>query len=630
MNIERKSRRALTETKSTEPNESNRISVRLLKTEADSERILSSLLNPVVSDTGVIGLDEVPLNPAKLAATFDMSSALRPNVDAYINNIYSQDYRFEPSLDLNSPDSIERVRVAMYVESLLHAHDVGGTLDLKPPVDKEVAAKILELRRQSIVELAVARRFFSSCNPDGSYLDLMKMTGQNIEVTGNGYWEVLRGQDGKPRNLKYVPSVTMRIGPGGETVVKTSRKITDISHEVVKVRRTFKKFAQVDSSGQPVTWFKEFGDPRLMNKKTGVYYADLKDLLNAERKASKQTDKTNFTTEFIATEIIHFSISSLISLYGVPRWSGTIPSVLGSRELDETNLDYFLSNAIPALALLCSGGRLGQNAEERLKEFFTDEVRGRKAAHKLIVLEAETQRHAVVGPSKSPRLEFVPLRSSQQQDALFQVYDQRNIDKIGRNFRLPSSLLGIGKFSLEDMRFAEEQVYQPERESLDSKINTFLMPALGVKFWKYKSDTAITRDPEVVGKLVLQAIKEGAIVPAEARMLLEKVFDREFPVIRAVWAYQPMPLTLAALGIAAGPAEAVREQGRQDGAASPQNILVRELGLSPEEASVFDIYGGASDFSERAQNYNILQAIGGLKPTGNGQSNSEDGVNEDE
>jgi capsid portal protein len=466
----------------------------------------------------------------------------------------------------------------MFAESLIIADETETSIDdVKEPNDDDVEKRVQSLRRQASLEKAIARKFFSSCVPGGTFADLRKVTRQDYEISGNAYWEVLRGNDGRPRTLVFVPSSKMRLGKADptEVTVKIPQKVTDITWETVKIKRTFKRFTQLNETGQPRTWFKELGDPRIMSRKTGTYYSTLTSMVKSEGKAVAE-----------ATEILHFDLTSLASQYGIPRYSGNIPAVLGSRELDETNLDYFLSNAVPALALLCAGGRFAKGVDEKLKEFFTEEVRGRRSTHKLVVLEAEVQRRAQAsGASAVPRIEFVPLRNAQMQDAMFLNYDERNTKKVNASFRLPASLTGSSKFSLSDLRFAEEQVYQPERDTFDDKINNNIMPLLRVTFWAFKSNATAARDPEVIGDLTISAAREGLIIPAEARGILSEILGKDFPVIDELWANQPLPLTIAALTVKAGPAEAVREQGRQDGNPAPIERLLQELGLAPDQAA---------------------------------------------
>ncbi len=516
-------------------------------------------------------LEPVPIG--SLLTAVERSGALRPNIDAYITNIDSRGHHFDPVIDIVAPDALEKVADAMFVEALSRANDADNEIDdVNPPTEEAVKKKFEHIKRRVKVDEVRAKAFFDNCFPDGSFTELRQLTRQDLESVGDAYWEVLRGKDNLIRTLLWERACNIRIGkkPLDEVEVKERVKVTDISFDTIKVKRQFLTYVRLDNTNTVVAWFKSFGDPRVMSKQSGNFFEDVAEM---QKKEPKSTE---------ATEIFRFHIHSAVSLYGQPRWIGDLPAVLGSREVDEVNLDYFMSNGVPALALLVSGARFGSGQHERLKEFFEEEVRGRRATHKVVVLEAEPSRRTPDGPSRVPKMEFVPLRNTQISDALFQEYDKRNMSKLSADFRHPESIASASKPTLADMRFAEEQVYQPEREGFDELMNKFIMPAIGLAFVKFQTNSTPIRDPETMGKLAILSVKEGVIVPNEGRKVLRSVFGIEFPMHVERWAKQPLPITLASLGVAAGPAEAVRQQGRNAGDASTQTAeLLGDVGLDP-------------------------------------------------
>jgi hypothetical protein len=266
---------------------------------------------------------------------------------------------------------------------------------------------------------------------------------------------------------------------------------------------------------------------------------------------------------------------------------------LGSRELDETNLDLFRSNGIPAMLLLVAGGHMASSAYERLKEFFAEEIRGKKSMHNVAVIEAESQRKTgQQTPSPAPKIDVVPLRAAQVKDALFQEYDKSNRTKIRGDFRLPASIVGEAAFRLEDLRYADEQVYDPERDTFDSAINREFLAALGIRYWKFESVGSVLRNSDAVSTAILEATREGVYTPDEAREFLSKILNVDAGRLHTKWASIPLPLLLALVGMKAGPAEAVREQGRQAGKPSMQDTLFAELGLTPPDTSDLVPSGG--------------------------------------
>ena len=540
-----------------------------------------------------------PIDLKALAGLFELSGVLRPNVETYMTNVEAQGHRFSPAFDLLAQDADERVADSILVERLTAATASKLNVDaIMPPTKQEVETKLTELKRSARIELAVLRAFFASCTTDGTFTDLRVQTRQDLEVLGVAYWEVLRGVDGRPRTLIRIDPVSMRLGSEvHEVSVKIQRRTSDTTWETVNVARPFRRFCQVDTLTSPLVWFKQLGDPRVVSRETGKVY---------QTEAAMRTKEPN---AHLATEVMYWSIPSLSSPYGLPRWIGNLPGVLGSRNLDEVNLDYFDNNAIPALALLVAGGRLAKGTAERLKEFFEESVRGKRSHHKLVTLEAVGAKSAsMTGPQIVPKLEFVPLRSSQKDDATFQAYDDRNKRKVGYSFRMPSSF-AEGKITPVDLRLAEEQVFNPLRISFDSKINKFLLPELGVRFWEFESNSIAPRDPETLGKLALDHGVAGFLLPTEVRRVLERVFNTVLPPIRHKWAGIPLPFTMGAFRFKAGPAEAVREQGRQSGDPAPVEQLLGELGLGskPEQDDDLDYSGSMNGALEALS---IIQPLG--------------------
>jgi capsid portal protein len=117
---------------------------------------------------------------------------------------------------------------------------------------------------------------------------------------------------------------------------------------------------------------------------------------------------------------------------------------------------------VPPLALLVSGGKLSDASIPRLERFIEENLKGKENFHKILILEAEGGGGS--GETARAKIELHPLTDAQQQDALFQVYDERNIDKVGTAFRLPRLIRGESKdfnrsTAESALRFAEDQVF---------------------------------------------------------------------------------------------------------------------------------------------------------------------------
>jgi PBSX family phage portal protein len=484
------------------------------------------------------GALQPPYDPEALCLLVEHSNSLRQNVDAYATNIDGFGYRFEPAIDFEAEDARQKVADALTLERIA-ARDAGtlpeGT-PLAPPAE-EVAVRFGELRQLARAERARLDSFFDFCCFDHSFVDLRRRSRQDLEVTGNAFWEVLRDGKGDLARFVYVPSYTVRLLPlDREAVEVTERvRVSTISFDSVSARRRLRRYVQIQ--GAERVYFKSFGDPRVISRSTGRVFPDIGAL-----KAAQADDGP-------ATELLHFAIHSPRSPYGVPRWVGTLLSVLGSRQMEEVNYLYFENKSVPPLALLVSGGRLSDASVPRIERFIDENLKGKANFHKILILEADGSG---TGDGGRAKIELRPLTDAQQHDALFQVYDERNIDKVGSAFRLPRMLRGESKdfnraTAESALRFAEDQVFQPERDEFDFLMNRKVLADMGVRFWRFRSQTPVTRDPERMTEMVERLVRVGVLTPEEGRTLAGDIFNREFRKIGDDWTKRPITLTLAGI-----------------------------------------------------------------------------------
>lgn len=479
-----------------------------------------------------------PYDPETLCLLVEHSNSLRQNVDAYATNIDGNGYRFDAVIDFDAEDARSKVADAITLERLAarETRTLPEGMSTTPSAE-EVSARFTELRQAARVERARLDAFFDFACFDHSFVDLRRRTRQDLEVTGNAFWEVLRDGKGDLARLVYVPSYTVRLLPlDREAVEVTERaRVSPVSFDTVRSRRRMRRYVQVQST--ECVYFKSFGDPRVVSRSTGRVFNDI-----AALKAAKPDDGP-------ATELLHFAIHSPRSPYGVPRWVGTLLSVLGSRQMEEVNFLYFENKSVPPMALLVSGGRISEASVPRIERFIEENLKGKANFHKILILEADG---AGTGDGGRAKIELRPLTDAQQQDALFQVYDERNIDKVGSAFRLPRLLRGESKdfnraTAESALRFAEDQVFQPERDEFDFLINRKLLADMGIRFWRFRSQTPVTRDPERMTEMVERLVRVGVLTPEEGRLLAGDIFNREFRKIGDDWTKRPITLTLAGI-----------------------------------------------------------------------------------
>ena len=266
------------------------------------------------------------------------------------------------------------------------------------------------------VEKNQLQRFFEFCCTDISFATLRRRTRQDIEILGNGFWEVIRDGKGEVCQFDYVPGFTVRLMPLDKVPVTIPMKVkvNEFDYDEVKVQRRFRRYIQMFETR--IVYFKEYGDPRVVSSKNGRTFRTEGEL--------REYDKTDVP----ATEMLHFKVHTSRSGYGIPRWIGTLLAVLGSRQAEEVNYLYFDNKSIPPLAVLVSGGKISGETVTRIQDFINNEIKGKANFHKLLVLEAEGQQNPnSMSDNGRMKIELKPLTQAQQSDALFQNYDERNI-----------------------------------------------------------------------------------------------------------------------------------------------------------------------------------------------------------
>jgi len=352
---------------------------------------------------------------------------------------------------------------------------------------------------------------------------------RDLELTGNAYFEVVRDVKNAIQSFTHIPSYQMRLGQIEEESNIVTRPILelkeDLSVDIVNLKeyRRFRKYVQSKSImkqnmsviyGNKIRWFKEFGDERIYNNETG-------ELADKELPIEKR-----------ATEIIHLTIYSARSSYGLPRYIGNLLSIYGDRASEEINFVTFRNNNIPSMMVMVSNGQLTEGSIDRLTSFVESTIQGSSNYSKFIVLEAEGGEEGEEG--NQVKLDVKPLSSEQNRDALFQNYSKNNQDKIRRVWRLPPIFLGkTDDYSRttadSSRRLADEQVFAPERDEFDNLINRILFPYMRIRYHKFKSNSPNTTDNTQLVQILSSAEKTGGMTPRIARALLEDILGTELP-----------------------------------------------------------------------------------------------------
>jgi capsid portal protein len=482
-----------------------------------------------------------PEDPNELYKVYQLSSYAEPCVDAVVTNLCKSPWKLIPVLPFDRPEvaKAEIRKMLLWKKAQgVASNSVEELLALEKLVtDAEVDETFEALRVRASLEECTLCNFFACAVPDMTFRQLRILTGQDYEITGNAYWELLRDESGSLLGMKWLPSVSMRCTPQSEVQVPVQTIVKARAWDLKRVShlRRFRRYVQLQG-GSVSNYFKEYGDPRILSRKSGKFYESLDKLQEAEG------DERTGDVALPATEVLHFKLLfGKSGAYGKPRWSGNFVSMRGSRDLDEENQKVVTDENIPSIMLLVSGGVIAKNSYATIKEAIQKKAKGRKG---IMLVEAVAANKGPVSPQQNPTIAVERFKKEQTSDMLFQKYDERNELKAASSWRIPFTALG--KFtganrSVADVaqRYVQDQVYAPLRADLNEPINAYLLPELGITLWAYDTEAIQPRDPQQRADILRILTESGILSPNEARQLAAPIFEKRLDDLEGLWAQLP-------------------------------------------------------------------------------------------
>jgi len=405
-------------------------------------------------------------------------------------------------------------------------------------IEPTLRGKIVNAGEES--ELAT---FIDNANTDESLKAVMSKVIHDRESVGFGFMEVIRDAVGELSILRHAPALYTRLTakhPQEVLVQYTVSRGRRVS--VIKEFTKFRRYVQL-CNGQTV-YFKEYGDPRRLNRTSGLFEGD-----------------PGYTAGDDATEIVHFKLPSN-EPYGVPRWINQLPSILGSREAELVNLRYFKDNTVPPMMLTVSGGRLTADSHKELTRMLTTNSIGADRQNRIMLVEAVGEGDSLDAKGSTVTLKVEKLTDSRQSDALFKDYDTANQQKVRSSFRLPPIVLGLSNESnyanAQVSAFvAESQVFGPARDEIDEKLNKTLVNGkfgLAMTTARLKGRVPSINSPESVVKTLTALNVIGAVTPRSAQMVANQILQTELPAYPLPgekgyedWMDKPLTLTTGAV-----------------------------------------------------------------------------------
>jgi PBSX family phage portal protein len=334
----------------------------------------------------------------------------------------------------------------------------------------------------------------------------------------------------------------------------------DVSTHPNEASNKYCKYRQ--NLGGKTVYFREFGDPRIMDSRSGKYLTDGDTALLAEHRAN---------------EIIEFAIGT--EPYGEVRWEGQILGIDGSRKAENLNNNYFTNGRHTPLLIMIKGGTLTEDSFTKLQAYMNN-IKGEAGQHAFIVLEAENADNRTdFEGEKQPEIEIKDLAAILQKDELFQEYLDNNRRRVQSAFQLPDLYVGyttdFNRATAQTaMEVTEKQVFQPERKSLAWAVNNKLLNGYNFKYVE-----AYFKEPDIsntddLAKILNIAERAGGLTPNKAKEIAYSIMGDNFEPFDGEWGELPLAYSKAQAGPAAPPVTEQLGQQIQKAAAQRDDAVV--------------------------------------------------------
>lgn len=360
----------------------------------------------------------------------------------------------------------------------------------------------IEETQQMKVEWNNASQIMDLLNTDMNTKEVFEDIIESRETYGIAYLEVIRDLSGNVAQIEFIRDTpTIRKSINLEPAIETTYFYKG---EPVIRQKKFCKYKQ-DKNGKTV-FFKEFGDPRIMDIRTGEYITD-----NEVPEIQNQ-----------ANEILEFVIGT--EDYGLVRWVGQMLGIDGARKAENLNNNYFENGRHTPLAVIVSGGTLSEESFTRLQQYMND-IKGESGQHAFLLLEVEDgEEKAGFEEDKKPTVELKDMASILQKDELFQEYIDNSRRKAQSAFRLPDLYTGYTTdFNRATAQTAQEitekQVFAPERESLAWILNNKLMNGYGFKYIEFYFKKPDITNPDDISRILTISERAGGVTPNMAKRI---------------------------------------------------------------------------------------------------------------
>jgi len=369
-------------------------------------------------------------------------------------------------------------------------------------------------------EFSQMKRIIELLNFEGDTKEVFENVITARETYGIAYIECIRNLEGKVVEIDFIkdtPSIEM-----SKPLEPAQDIIYYYNGEPIIRKKKFRKYKQT-IAGKTV-YFKEFGDPRIMDKRTGEYVAGIDDFLQSN-------------------EILEFALGT--EPYGEVRWIGQIIGVDGARKAEGLNNNYFTNGRHTPLMIIVKGGTLTDDSFEKLQSYING-IKGENGQHAFLIMEVEnSEPTTALTDVKQPEVEIKEMASILQKDELFQGYQDNTRRRNQSAFQLPDLYVAyttdFNRATAQTaMEVTEKQVFQPERVSLAWQINNKLLNEYGFKHCEVRFEAPDITNPDDITKILNITERAGGMTPNIAKDLTYDTLGKDAENYTEEWGDIPL------------------------------------------------------------------------------------------
>ena len=400
------------------------------------------------------------------------------------------------------------------------------------------------------------QRFLVACSVPLGLEGVIDRVDRDTETIGWGAVEVLRDGTGTVAAFEHVRGYQVRRGRTLPPILVDVPIVHPGTGDLVKVPRyrRFSTFVQlVDGRA---AFFKEFGDPRMIDRSSG--------LVVPEDKAA------TFPEDLQATEIAFFAIYSPHTSYGVPRWIGGSAHARLERETADLVVSWFLDAPIGAKLAMVAGGSWKEASLKKAIGQIDQLARGKGNAWTLIALEAEKADGGAFAEETAGAPARIALEDLAYEIPAGLYQGEGNLmdesaRRLARLFRLPPVYWGgsddFSRAAVNGARAtAEEQVIRPIRRlRWETRLNHEILPSMGINRWKLALGGASTTDDTEIANAIGAFVEGGGVSPNALIRFWNDLTGQDVDPVSEPWGDRPLSLVLELVKAKADPNKALGE-----------------------------------------------------------------------